>query len=461
MSRTLGTIIALLGILAAATSAAWADPPNPSARKVAVVASIDGMIDLGLGPFVERVLREAEEAGAELVILEVNTFGGRVDAAVAIRDHLLRSHLPTVAFVNKRAISAGALISLAAERIAMAGGGTIGAATPVQAGQPGEPSRPTDEKTVSYVRKEFRSTADARGRPGLIAEAMVDPDVEIPGLIAKGKLLTLTTAEALEHGVADLEAADLPDLLGKLGLQDAEVRRLKENWAEHTVRFLTHPALASLLLTLALLGIAIELRTPGFGIPGLVGLLSLASFFWGHWLVALVGWEQVLLVIGGIVLIIVEVFVLPGFGVAGILGFIALAAGLTTSLFGAGASLAAIVSAVSRVAISAALAVVASLALLRFVPRLPAGRKLILASALGGGGGRSEPDLPSRVGIVGTSVTPLRPAGIAELAGQRVDVVSEGEFVEAGEPVEVVRDHGDRVVVRLRRSYVAGRENNE
>ena len=126
---------------------------------VVYVAPIEGMIDLGLAPFVERVLREATDAGAAAVILEINTFGGRVDAAVLIRDALLNAKVPTVAFINKRAISAGALIALATERIVIAQGGTIGAATPVQMGQPGAPAQPVEEKTVSYVRKEFRATA--------------------------------------------------------------------------------------------------------------------------------------------------------------------------------------------------------------------------------------------------------------------------------------------------------------
>src|SRR5687768_12023790 len=150
-------------------------------KPVVYVAKIEGIIDLGLAPFVQRVLNEATQEGAAAVILEINTFGGRVDAAVLIRDALLNARVPTVAFMNKRAISAAALISLAAEKIFMANGGTIGAATPVQMGQPGAPAQPVEEKTVSYVRKEFRATAEARKRPPLIAEAMVDVDVEIPG----------------------------------------------------------------------------------------------------------------------------------------------------------------------------------------------------------------------------------------------------------------------------------------
>ncbi|HEX2186504.1 MAG TPA: hypothetical protein VHN78_13470, partial [Chloroflexota bacterium] len=139
-------------------------------QPVVYVVPITGMIDLGLAPFVQRVLDEAAGAGAAAVMLEINTFGGRVDAAVLIRDALLRARVRTVAFVNTRAISAGALISLAAEIIAMAEGGAIGAATPVTMGQPGTPAQPVAEKTVSYMRKEFRATAEARKRPPLLAE---------------------------------------------------------------------------------------------------------------------------------------------------------------------------------------------------------------------------------------------------------------------------------------------------
>jgi membrane-bound serine protease (ClpP class) len=280
---------------------------------------------------------------------------------------------------------------------------------------------------------------------------MVDADVEIAGLIEKGKLLTLTTEEALRHGVADHRAEDTRELLTVLGHAGAEVVRARENWAERVVRFLTNPAVASLLMTLGLLGVFVELRTPGFGIPGFVGVLSLASFFWGHWLVALVGWEQLLLVVVGVVLLALEVFAIPGFGVAGVLGIAALVAGLSSSLFGAGASAGAVVHAVLRVAISAALSVVVGLVLWRFMRTLPFGRRLVLGTTLAGGP-RAEPEeLPSLEGVIGTTLTPLRPAGIASLAGRRVDVVSLGDFIAAGEPVEVVRDEGNRVLVKLHR----------
>jgi membrane-bound serine protease (ClpP class) len=414
------------------------------------VVPIEGVIDLGLAPFVERILGEAAAVGAAAVILEVNTFGGRVDAAVLIRDALLRAPVRTVAFVNKRAISAGALISLAAETIAMADGGTIGAATPVEIGAPGSPAQPVAEKTVSYVRKEFRATAESRKRPFLLAEAMVDADVEIPGLNVKGKLLTLTTEEALTHGFADFRADTVEAVLASLGLTGAEVRRATPTWAETLVRFLTHPLVSSLLTTIGILGIILELRTPGFGVPGALGILSLGLFFWGHWLVRLAGWEEILLVVVGLVLLGVEIFVTPGFGLTGTLGLVALLGGLGLSLVGAGATWSVVLTALGQVVVSLLLAIAASLVMLRFLPRLPFGRRLILETELDareGFASAPEADL-MWLGKRGTAASTLRPAGIATLEGDRVDVVSDGEFIEAGEPITVVKVDGNRIVVR-------------
>jgi membrane-bound serine protease (ClpP class) len=420
---------------------------------------IGGIIDLGLAPFVQRVLDEAAAADAAAVILEINTFGGRVDAAVLIRDALLQARVRTVAFINKRAISAGALISLAADNIAMAEGGTIGAATPVTLGQPGGPAQPVEEKTVSYLRKEFRSTAEARKRPPLLAEAMVDADVEIPGVIDKGKLLTLTTEEALQHQVADVRANRLEAVLEFLELAGAEVRLASETWAETLVRFLTHPVVSSLLLTIGMLGIIVELRTPGFGVPGILGVTSLALFFWGHWLVQLAGWEELLLVGTGFVLLVVEVFITPGFGLLGALGLIALIGGLGLSLVGVGATWEVMVLATGRVVLSLLLALAAALAMLRVLPRLPFGRRLILETEMAADAGYASPPPGDRrwLGQHGTAASPLRPAGLAHLADERVDVVSDGEFIEAGAPIEVIRVDGNRIVVR-RRGDSAGKE---
>ena len=442
-ARTL--LLVVFGIFAAIPSAYTEEK-----RPVVYVAPIEGVIDLGLAPFVQRVLDEATQAGAAAVILEVNTFGGRVDAAVLIRDALLNSKLRTVAFVNKRAISAGALISLATGQLVMAEGGTIGAATPVQMGQPGAAAQPVAEKTVSYMRKEFRATAESRKRPPLLAEAMVDVDVEIPGVIEKGKLLTLTTEEAMKYKLADFRADTMESALEQLGLGGAEIRRASPNWAEELVRFLTHPVLSSLLITVGMLGILVGLRTGDFGIAGAIGIASLSLFFWGQWLVQLAGWEELLFVAGGVTLLAVEIFVIPGFGVAGVLGIAAILAGLTLSLIGGGATSEVVLMAAGRVVFSLLAALILSLVLLRFLPRLPFGRRLILETGLGSGHQYgSAPDTDQRWRAKkGLAVSPLRPSGIAEIDGDRVDVVSDGPLIDAGQFVEVTRVDGNRIVVR-------------
>ena len=433
-----------------------------TATPLVFVAPIEGTIDLGLAPFVQRVLDEAYAAKAAAVVLEINTFGGRVDAAVKIRDALLNSRVRTVAFVNKRAISAGALISLAASDIVITSGGTIGAATPVQIGGAGKAALPVEEKTVSYVRKEFRATAEARKRPLLVAEAMVDADVAIPGLIAKGKLLTLTTDEALKLKVADHRAQTLDEALDKLGLAGAEIRHATPNWAEDLVRILTHPVVSSLLITVAMLGIILELRTPGFGVPGVLGLGSLSLVLWGHWLVQLVGWEEVLLAAGGLILLALEIFVIPGFGIAGVLGILGILAGLVLGMVGPGNTSELLMLVAMRVVVSMLFAVLASFLLLRFMTRLPIGRKLVLDTGLAASAGyASAPESDAqRMGRQGITTSPLHPAGIALIDGVRVDVVSNGEAIDPGEAIVVVRVDGNRVVVeRLHANFAPERSN--
>lgn len=441
------SVAAGLALVAAGSPAHLA---GAQATPVVHVIPIEGMIDMGLAPFVKRVLDQAERDSAAAVILNINTFGGRVDAAVVIRDALLSSPVRTVAFINRRAISAGALISLAAEHIAMTDGGTIGAATPVQMGPTGSAPAPVEEKTVSYVRKEFRSTAESRKRPPLIAEAMVDADVAIPGLIEKGKLLTLTTNEALEHRVADWRANTIEEVLAQLSLSGAELRHSSPNWGERLVRLITHPVVASLLLSVAMLGILVEIRTPGFGFPGALGVMSLILVLGGHWIVQLVGWEELLLVGVGLALLALDVFVIPGFGVAGVGGIVAMLAGLVMGLVGQGATVRAVAGATGRVAISVLGALAVGLVFMRYLPKSRFGRNLMLETELDAADGYdSTPERDAAfLGRVGRAISPLRPAGFAEIDGERVDVVSEGELIETGTMIFVSRVDGNRIVVR-------------
>ncbi|NIS62212.1 MAG: hypothetical protein GTO13_16395 [Proteobacteria bacterium] len=207
-------------------------PANTNGKKV-YHALLKGTINKGLARDFEGVLDEAERAKAEALILEIDTFGGRLDSAVKIKDGLIDTKINTIAFINKKAISAGALISLATKHIVMAPGSTIGAATPVRLTYWEE--RPASEKVISYFRKEMKSTAEANNHPGDIAEAMVDPDVKIEGVVEKGKLLTLTTKEAITLKVAEHEVKNLEELFEKFHLQGIEIEKHPIPWTEKAV----------------------------------------------------------------------------------------------------------------------------------------------------------------------------------------------------------------------------------
>jgi membrane-bound serine protease (ClpP class) len=279
---------------------------------------------------------------------------------------------------------------------------------------------------------------------------MVDADVVIAGVTSKGKLLTLTTEESIRLKVADYRADNLQEVLKVTGLEGAEIRQASANWAENVLRFLTHPIISSLLITIAMVGILIELRTPGLGFPGAIGVGSLGLFLWGHWIVKLAGWEELLIAAAGVLLLAIELVFIPGFGVAGVAGILAILAGLAMSMVGPGDTPQFILITTGRVVVSIALALLATLVFMRFLPRLPFGKKLILDTALTAGQGFESAPVSDHalLGKTGQATTPLHPAGIAEIEGERVDVVSDGELINAGEPIRVMRVDGNRVVVR-------------
>ena len=431
----------------AALRADEAPPPGFGAPRVTEIP-ITGTIEMGLAPFVERAIAEAEAGGADAVLLRVDTFGGRIDAAVRIRDAILASKLPTVAWVSGRAISAGALISLAARTLIMNEGASIGAAQPVQI-SPGGESTPTGEKTVSYMRGEMRATAEATGRDARVAEAMVDADIEIPGVDAAGKLLTLTGTEALKLGIADRLVSDRGGLLAAMGWEERRVVRASPTWSESLVRFLTHPVVAGLLLSIGGLALLLELRSPGLGIPGLIGVICLASYFGSHYLVNLAGNIELLLFLGGLLLLILEIFVIPGFGVTGIAGILMLVAGLLLSRVSPHGGMAEIRAALLLLIISFGVTLALFLSLLKFLPQARWMGGIVLdarqdhAVGFHADSHEGEPLL----GKVGRSLTDLRPAGIVELEGRRLDVITAGNYIERGALVKVIEIKGNRVVV--------------
>lgn len=425
--------------------------PSESDTKQVHKIVINGTIDRGLAPYVERVLEEAKTSDA--VILEINTLGGLVDAAIQIRDALLNSETKTIAYINKRAISAGALISLATDHIVMSPGATIGAATPIQLDLTGK-GNPVNEKYMSYFRTEMRATAEKTGRRGDIAEAMVDAEYEIEGVSEKGKLLTLTTEEALTYGIAEYEATDFEEVLEKFDLAGADIITSEINWAEQVVRFLTSPMVSSLLMMIGFIGLFIEFRTPGFGVGGTIGVVCLGLFFWGHFLVRLAGWEELILFTAGVVLLLLEVLVIPGFGIAGILGIISIISSLALSLVGRFDLLTfqdLVKMALSKVLAALFGSIILSIVLLRLFPRTSVGRQIILKDSQKTEDGFVAQGAEKRdelLGLTGIAITPLHPSGTMRLNNKRYDVVTEGDFVEKNSQVTVLEVEGARIVVR-------------
>lgn len=436
-------LIALAGTMVVGLARSGSAPETPT--EVVYRIPVTGVIELGLAPFVVRGLAEAHEAGAVVAILDIDTPGGRIDAAQQIVDAIKDSPVPVHAFVNRRAFSAGALISLAATDIHMRSGSVIGAATPVTGQGDKAP-----EKIVSAMRTEMRALAEARGLDPQIAAAMVDEDIAIDGVIDEGKLLTLTTEEAVGLGYA-AEVEDWDALVAKLGLEASPVVTVSANWAEGLVRFLTHPAVAPLLLSLGMLGILIEIKTPTFGLAGLVGIGSLALFFGGHYLVGLAGIEEFLLLGAGLVLLGVEAFLIPGFGIAGVLGIAALGSSVYFSLVSNMATAADLGTAAGIVSLAGIVVVVIGWALIRTLPksgRFSRSGLMLEESASRETGYLSQETRPELQGAVGVAMTDLRPAGVAEFGDERVDVVAESEWIEEGTPVRIVREEGYRHVVR-------------
>ena len=410
---------------------------------------LEGMIDPGVSAFVERVIEDAEANEVDAIVFEIDTFGGRVDAATVIRDAILDSEALTIAFINKRAISAGALISLACDKIVMAQAATMGATTPVD----GSGTKASD-KVTSYMRAEMRATAERTGRDAKIAEAMVDERVDIPGLSAEaGRPATLTTEQSLNYEMADETAESLRDVLRIYDLGEAEVVSIELNWAEHVVRLLTHPVVTSILLAVAMFGLIAEVRTPGWGLGGTLALVALGIFFGSHLVVKLAEWQELALFALGLGLLLVEVIAIPGFGLVGLAGVGLMLGSLVITQLGDFQlwSVDEIAAVVVRLSASMIGAFVLSLMMLRSLPKMASFNRLVLETETRASEGyvsSSRDGDDEIVGKEGVTVSELRPAGIALIGERRTDVVTDGEFVAVGQAVRVVEARGNRIVVR-------------
>jgi membrane-bound serine protease (ClpP class) len=416
--------------------------------KSVYVGYIQGDIDLGLAPYVKRIVDEAEKNGAEAIIFKINTFGGRVDAATQIKDAILNCKVKTIAFIDKRAISAGSLIALSCEKIVMVPGALIGATTVVdQTGQK------QSEKYQSYMRSEMRATAEKNHRRTDIAQGMVDETIVVSVLNDDStKLITLTSEEAVKFKMADTILTNLDDVKTAFGLSGANIVPEKSNWAEDFVRFLNNPIVSSLLMIIGLVGIFAEIKMGVWGLPGTIAIIALALFFGSSYILDIASALDIVLFVVGVVLLLIEIFVIPGFGVVGILGIILMVAGLFLSLVSDYEMMdfAFLSNAIIQMASVFVGTGIFVYIFSKYLPKSSVWNRLILQENISSTSGyASVHNLENLVGTSGVTLTDLRPSGAAILNGNRIDVVTEGEFINHDSNIIVKAVVGSKVVVGM------------
>ena len=388
----------------------------------------------------QMALEEARKMNADHIIIDMNTYGGKVKSADSIRSALLRSQIPISVFINNNAASAGALISIACDNIYMLPGANIGAATVVN--QKGEKM---PDKYQSYMRATMRSTAEANDRDPDIAEAMVDASIEIEGVIEEGKVLTFTTEEAIQNGFCEDKATSVSHVLQNLGIEDYEITKQRLSATDKIIGFLVSPVISGVLIMVIIGGIYFELQSPGLGFPAAAAIIAALLYFAPLYLEGLAANWEILVFIGGILLIMLELFVIPGFGVAGIAGLLLTITGLTLSMvdnFGFKFTIG------QLDIVAKAFFTVATAMFLSLIGSFYLGKKLFTTTTFGHlaldsvqdraeGFTAEEEEYTEVIGQEGTAHTVLRPAGKVEVNDDIYDAFAEAGFIDKGSRVKI------------------------
>jgi len=458
-------------VLTGGTSLSAAQETN--APGVVYVIPIKDMIERALVYLVERGVAEATAAGADALVIDMDTPGGRLDATEELIAILTGFDGMTMTFVNPDAISAGAITALATDRIYMAPGGRIGDAMPIMMsplpmGGPQEMPEGLKEKMVSPTVALIRSVAQRKGHDEKLAEAMVRPEMEYKigdtMICPKGQLLTLTSRDAeqlvgegdrqrplLSSGTVD----SIEEILERNGMGGYRVMTVQPSASERLGRFIDSFPVSGILLALGLLFLYIEFKTPGFGLPGISGAVLLGIWFWGHHVAGLANATELLLLGLGAVLLVVELLVIPGFGFVGITGIGLMTAALLMAMvqhYPSSPWYAPPAYEVQKAVINFGFALVITFLggtlLARYLPKTSLFRQIALATAVGREDGyASAPDVDDLVGQTGIAATDLHPGGWADFGERRVNVISYGAFIEKGTPIRIAEVHGNRIVV--------------
>lgn len=382
--------------------------------------------------FVKHNLSIAEaDPDAVAVIFEIDTYGGRIDSAEKISQLILNSTLPTISFVNTKAESAGVLLSISSDKIAMAPTGTIGSAETI----------PNTEKILSTWVGMLRSVAQEKGKDEKLVIAMADKSVSIPGIVQGGRLLNLTTIDAERLGFIDLIAKDYDEVLSSLSINYSNIIKSEITNSIKLAKLVSNPYIAPILLTVGFVGLLMEIFTAGFGVAGTVSLISFTLYFGGNVLAGNTGWVTMFIFLVGLILLIIEAIV-PGFGVPGIGGIVCI---IISIILASSSALNAIVSLI----VSFVLTTIILAIIIKYAPRNKHFDNIVLSKSLNKEDGfRSSKNYDGYLGKVGSVITSLRPSGSISIDDKLLDVVSEGQFISKGESVKVVKVEGNKIMVR-------------
>lgn len=419
------------------------------------VMEIIGDIDPRMNRYVDLAFKQATEDSADLVIIEMDTYGGAVNDANDIRTRILEYEKPVWVYINNDAASAGALISIACDSIYMVPGSNIGAATVVN----GTDGMAAPDKYQSYMRSIMRSTAEKNGRDPLIAEGMVDDRVEIEGVTVAGKVITFTTSEAIANGYCEAEVASIRDILEKNEIVDFELIEYKLSSTERIIAFFLNPVVSGLLILVITGGIFFELQTPGVGFPLAAAGVALILYLVPYYLSGLAANWEIAVFFVGLVLIALEVFVIPGFGVAGIAGIICTVGSLIFMMLGNDLFNFDYVPGeeITKAATAVGLGVFGSILLLivfgyRITQSKMFDRVALVTTQKKDDGYIATYYKEDLVGKEGKAVTILRPSGRIEINDEIYDAYTRGEYVEEGTQVVVVSQQGTSLQVRTKKN---------
>ena len=412
---------------------------------------IDKDIDPAMTRRVKLALESAEKQDTDLIIIEMDTYGGAVNDADEIRTMLLNSTIPIYVFINKDAASAGALISIATDSIYMAPGASIGAATVVN----GTDGAAAPDKYQSYMRSMMRSTAEAKGRDPKIAEAMVDEKIEIEGISEAGSVITFSVSEAEKYGFCEGQFDSIEAILEAQNMSDSQLIAYEPASTEQIIAFFLNPAVSGFLILIIIGGLYFELQTPGIGFPILASVVAVLLYFIPYYLNGLAENWEILVFFIGVILLAVELFVIPGFGIFGVLGIIGILAGLVLGMIPnqnfdfefvpAGDLFAALLTVI--------LAAIASVGLVFWLtPKVNewgAFKTITLASTQQRSEGYTSSSYADTLnGKTGVVHSRLRPSGRIEIDGDIFDAYSRGEFIDQGEKIIVISTEGTSLKVK-------------